>query len=154
MLYSTESDSKGVQVACWWKGTKLHKETIFAVPLLPGIEKFWRSRQTSPIPIDTQAFLTAEALLHIARGSLGGFYTPSDVTTNSKPRKDNMYRFTFHRAHPEHYLMPGRQLSREELSMPLKKLAGKILWIKVEGYVCRCFNMACVYFFIGARCPP
>ncbi|KAK0219792.1 hypothetical protein EDD85DRAFT_864783 [Armillaria nabsnona] len=133
MLYSTESDSKGVQVACWWKGTKLHKETIFAVPLLPGIDKFWRSRQTSPMPIDTQAFFTAEALLNIARGSLGGFYIPSDVTTNSKPRKDNMYRFTFHRAHPEHRQMPGRQLSREELSMPLKKLAGKILWIKVEG---------------------
>ncbi|PBK81395.1 hypothetical protein ARMGADRAFT_1171400 [Armillaria gallica] len=117
MLYSTESDSKGVQVACWWKGTKLHKETIFAVPLLPGIEKFWRSRQTSPMPIDTQAFFTAEALLNIARGSLGGFYIPSDVPTDSKPRKDNMYRFTFHRAHPEHRLMPGR----------------KILWIKVEG---------------------
>ncbi|SJL10297.1 uncharacterized protein ARMOST_13681 [Armillaria ostoyae] len=119
-----------VNVLCWWKGTELHKQPIFAVPLLP-ISGWCSVRQRSPMPIDTQAVFTAETLLNIARGSLGGFCIPD--STDSKPRKDNIFRFTFHGQHPETEQKPGRQLSQEDLSMPLKDLVGKILWIKVEG---------------------
>ncbi len=104
------------------------------------------------MPIDTQAVFTAEALLNIARGSLGGFCIPD--STDSKPRKDNIFRFTFHGQHPETEQKPGHQLSQEDLSMPLKDLVGKILWIKVEGYVRHSFDMPCVHSFMGALCLP
>ncbi len=111
-----------VNVLCWWKGTELHKQPIFAVPLLP-ISGWCSVRQRSQMPIDTQAVFTAEALLNIARGSLGGFCIPD--STDSKPRKDNIFRFTFHGQHPETEQKPGHQLSQEDLSMPLKDLVAR-----------------------------
>ncbi|PBK76175.1 hypothetical protein ARMSODRAFT_950578 [Armillaria solidipes] len=124
---------KCVQVVCWWEKTQLHKQIIFAVPLLPYTSGSYPVHQKSPMPIDTQAVFTAEVLLNIARGSLGGFYIPPDVVTDSRSHEDNMFRFTFHGQHSENNQEPGHQLSTEELSMPLTELVGQILWIKVKG---------------------
>ncbi|KAK0220935.1 hypothetical protein EDD85DRAFT_941667 [Armillaria nabsnona] len=123
---------KCVQVVCWWKHTKLHKLIIFAVPLVRFTGGAYPVHQKSPMPLNTRAVFTVEILLNIARGSLGGFYIPSGI--DPEPRKNNIFRFTFHGQHPENDQKPGRRLSQEELSIPLKEVAvGQALWIKVKG---------------------
>ncbi|KAK0223700.1 hypothetical protein IW262DRAFT_1295427 [Armillaria fumosa] len=123
-----------VQVVCWWEQTRLHKQIIFSVPLLPYTSGFCPNSglQRGPMPSDTQAVFTVEILLNIVRGSLGGFYIPHDVVTDSRSHEDNMFRFTFHGQHSESHQEPGHQLSTEELSVPLTELVGKLLWIKAE----------------------
>ncbi|KAK0223711.1 hypothetical protein IW262DRAFT_1295436 [Armillaria fumosa] len=125
-------ERRSVQVVCWWEQTRLHKQIIFSVPLLPYTGGSYPSLQRSPMPSDTQAVFTVEILLNIVRGSLGGFYIPPDVVTDSRSREDNMFRFTFHGQHSESHQEPGHQLSTEELSVPLTELVGKLLWIKAE----------------------
>ncbi len=127
-----------------------HKQIIFAVPLLPYTGGCYPAHQKSPMPVDTQAVLTVEILLNIARGSLGGFYIPLDVVTGSKSLEDNMFRFTFHGQHSESNQEPGHQLSTEELSIPLTELVGQLLWIKVEGISYRYFNMPCLHLYRGS----
>ncbi|KAK0469057.1 uncharacterized protein EV420DRAFT_6289 [Desarmillaria tabescens] len=125
-----DPESRCVQVVCSWKRTKLHRRITFAVPLLPFVDGRCPSRQREPMTPDTQAVFIAEMLLNIARGSLGGFYIPSD---ESEPLDDSIFRFTFHGQHPENVQKPGPRLSQEELSMPLTRFLGQVLWIKVKG---------------------
>lgn len=95
--------------------------------------------------LDTRAVFTVEILLNIARGSLGGFYIPSGIDPES--RKNNIFRFTFHGQHPENGQKPGRRLSQEELSIPLKEVAaGQVLWIKVKGYARHAIASICPIF--------
>lgn len=140
MSYSRQiiPHSHYVQIACWWEGTNLHKDSIFAVPLLPDSLDPIGVHQSAPLHTDTQACLTVGALLNIARGALGGFHIPSEILRVPKSDKDSLYRYTFHSYNLNSDQEPGLLLSQDELSRPLTGLAGQVLWIKDEGYVPLC----------------
>ncbi|KAG7442900.1 uncharacterized protein BT62DRAFT_362985 [Guyanagaster necrorhizus] len=121
-------DIRFVQVACWWKGTELHKQTPFAIPLSPISTGSCSVHRRPSIP----------SIFH-RRGSTQYHEGPWAVSislltplTDSKPRKDNILRFTFHGEQSENDQEPGWQLDQKKLSVPLKELAGQTLWMKVQ----------------------